>query len=342
MLQSTLLTITHGYLMVWAQSPVLQLSGLQRNAVALALICVVLFLFLACYWYGFQRGRRQAQIEQISDAEERERTLELIHDLGSWTNEYSGKVSQYQNELNALNREVTEHSDCEPSVNNSTANQTSDRIVSLLQQFMQDNGTLQQRLDNAELQLEQKTKQIQQYLNQARTDDLTSLLNRRAFDQRLNELYSHHSRGGRSFSVALIDVDKFKDVNDSHGHQIGDAALKEIAKRLQNSLAKALIVARFGGEEFAVIIDGPLLQSAKMLDRVRHEIETQGQRVGKLHLNSTISVGLSEPHDDTSAAAVLRRADEALYAAKNFGRNRVYYHDGLEPTLVGAPETAQS
>ena len=207
---------------------------------------------------------------------------------------------------------------------------------------MQNSGQLQQRLDAAEFQLDQKTRQIASYLNEARTDSLTGLFNRRAFDQRLEELFANFRRGGRSFVIALVDVDHFKSVNDSHGHQIGDMALKTIANMLRDGLSDTLMVARFGGEEFAVIMEGPLAEASQYMDQVREDLHKTGLSVDEIKLRTTISVGLSEPSDDTGAAPLVRRADEALYAAKNFGRNRVYFHDGQAPTLVGSPETLSS
>ncbi len=198
------------------------------------------------------------------------------------------------------------------------------------------------RLDAAERQLEKQTQQIQCYLTEARTDGLTGLFNRRAFDQKLEEMLLAYRGGGRSFVVVLIDIDRFKSINDTFGHQTGDHVLQQVASSLRMQLERAIMVARFGGEEFAVIMDGPLRFAAEKLNEVRKAIEKQRMEAGSTPLGLTISVGLSEPRDDLVVGPVLRRADEALYAAKNIGRNRVYYHDGRGPTLVGAPEVARS
>ncbi len=277
------------------------------------------------------------ELQRAIEPAERQRMLELLREIGTWSHEYSGKISEYQHELGELSRNVSASSPNDPSIGN-----TSDRITSLLQQFMQNSGLLQQRLDAAEFQLEQKTRQIECYLNEARTDSLTGLFNRRAFDQRLEELFRNHRRGGRPFVVALIDIDHFKTINDTHGHQMGDLALQAISNLLKQCLSETLMVARFGGEEFAVIMDGPLLAAGRQLDAIRHSLNSRGLELETIKLTTTISVGLSEPMDDSGASSVVRRADEALYAAKNFGRNRVYLHDGREPALVGSPETTRS
>ena len=110
---------------------------------------------------------------------------------------------------------------------------------------------------------------------------------------------------------------------------------------LRTQLDRSVIVARFGGEEFAAITDGPLRVAAERMNEVRKQLAAQRLDAGSDRLEVTFSAGLSEPRDDIVVAPILRRADEALYAAKNMGRNRVYYHDGRGPALVGAPEIAR-
>ncbi|MCG8652909.1 MAG: GGDEF domain-containing protein, partial [Pirellulales bacterium] len=101
---------------------------------------------------------------------------------------------------------------------------------------METNEELQTRLDAAEQQLDKQTQQIESYLTEARTDGLTGLFNRRAFDQRLEEMFVGYRQGGRSFVLVLVDIDHFKSINDSYGHQIGDEVLQEIAKTLKSQL----------------------------------------------------------------------------------------------------------
>jgi diguanylate cyclase len=166
-------------------------------------------------------------------------------------------------------------------------------------------------------------------------------MNRRAFDQQLDELFGAFRKGGRSFVLALIDIDHFKTINDTHGHQMGDQVLQQIAKILSVNLEGAIMVARFGGEEFVVIMDGPLRVAANQMNELRKKIAKLRLDAGPTQLQVTTSIGLSEPRDDMVVSPVLRRADEALYAAKNIGRNRTYYHDGKSPVLFGAPEIAK-
>jgi diguanylate cyclase len=291
-------------------------------------VAATLAVFAIGAGVGWYLGRRPVHRAAVSD-DERDTVLGLLADLDGWTKQYSGDVSQHQDLLDSLSQAV--RSDEERSL-------SSEGVVALLHQVIRSNDELKQKLLMAEGQLEQKSQQIKWYLTEARTDALTGLANRRALDQRLEELFAQHRRGGGSFAVALIDIDHFKAVNDAHGHAEGDRVLTAFAASLRRELSDALLVARFGGEEFAVILAGPLRPAAQRIERLRRKVARIPQHAGQTVLRLTISAGLSEPADDMGAASVVRRADEALYAAKNIGRNQVYFHDGREPVLVDAPE----
>jgi diguanylate cyclase len=307
---------------------------LEGSSLALVVgLAIAVVLLLVGIGLGRRLARRsQGNHDEAMSQSERERMLALLQELGNWTSEYSGNVSDYQTMLGKLSEEVQ---------TGSRHGQAENRVVVLLQQIMQSNEQLQNRLDAAEQQLEKQTQQIQCYLTEARTDGLTGLFNRRAFDQRLEEMFVDYRNGGRSFVVLLIDIDRFKSINDSYGHQAGDQVLQQLAAILRTLLDRSVIVARFGGEEFAAIMDGPLQIAAERMNQVRKQIARERWESDNSHLEVTVSAGLSEPRDDIVVSPVLRRADEALYAAKNTGRDRVYYHDGRGPTLVGAPEIAR-
>lgn len=283
---------------------------------------------------GMQFGRRSrphargGSASGDAEGENREALLTMLKQLGSWTSEYSGNVTQYQAEIGALRQSAA-------------GNPAGPEVMDVLQQIMQTNDRLKNRLDAAEIQLEKQTLQIENYLTEARTDGLTGLFNRRAFDKKLEEMFRGYRAGGRSFVLVLIDIDHFKNINDTYGHQAGDVVLQQVASKIQLSIDNPMIVARFGGEEFTALMDGPLRIAARQLDDVRKQVSGMQIEVNGTKIQVTISVGLSEPRDDLVPAPVLRRADEALYMAKNIGRNRVYYHDGRSPALVGAPEIAR-
>ena len=304
--------------------------------VAIGLITGAVLLAVG-FVFGRRSRKRQDDLQSLLPDEERDRMLEVLRGLESWTQQYSGDVSDYQDRLIEINQALTGQSKTAAA---SPAEVQRNRFMIALSEIIGSNRSLQEKLESAESQLESQTRQLQSYLSEARTDGLTGLANRRALDKRLDELFAGYRGGGPAFSVTLIDIDKFKTINDTHGHSGGDAVLRTLAKILQSELPGADLIARFGGEEFAVLMTSPLQVAASKMNEVRRAIAGTEIPAGGSTLTVTASFGVSQPLEDALVAPVLRRADEALYAAKNIGRNRVYYHDGDRPTLVGAPELA--
>ncbi|MBL6455111.1 PleD family two-component system response regulator [Belnapia sp. T6] len=156
-------------------------------------------------------------------------------------------------------------------------------------------------------------------LEMAVTDPLTGLRNRRYVRRHLDGVLR-----GTDAAVLLLDVDRFKSINDNYGHPAGDAALQEVANRLKSHLRAADVVARYGGEEFMVVLAGAPTDYATMVaERLRGAIGTEPCKVGGHRLPITISIGLAIARTGTSADAVIAAADAALYRAKQGGRNRV-------------------
>lgn len=155
-------------------------------------------------------------------------------------------------------------------------------------------------------------------------DGLTGLANRRRFMEVLQAELARQARSGHELCLLLIDADHFKDINDRHGHHAGDAVLRELARILMASVrAPADLPARLGGEEFAVILpDTRLDEARRVADRLREQVATHVFEDRDTRLRVTISIGLVTARG-LSLGALLQRADEALYRAKQTGRNRV-------------------
>ncbi len=158
-------------------------------------------------------------------------------------------------------------------------------------------------------------------------DALTGLLNRREFNRMLAEETERAKRFGRSFSLVLLDLDHFKSINDQHGHPAGDAVLRETARRLSGLMRKVDRLARFGGEELAVLLIELTAEEAadtaqRLVSAVRkqpYEIDEEGKAIAV-----TTSAGVATvPDHATTAKAVIAAADKALYRAKSDGRDRV-------------------
>lgn len=177
-------------------------------------------------------------------------------------------------------------------------------------------GWLERRLAEANGQLERL----------ATTDGLTGLWNRRYVLEQLELQFDRSRRSGRGVGVILVDIDNFKLVNDTYGHGVGDEVLRRTADAIKSAVRAYDIVGRIGGEELLVVapdIDGPSLSA--LAERIRSLVESGVVEESSVEHNVTVSAGtaLSSADAPESADALVRRADEAMYAAKQAGRNRV-------------------
>ncbi len=161
---------------------------------------------------------------------------------------------------------------------------------------------------------------------QALRDQLTSLFNRHYLAETMPREIRRAQRNKKALSVAMLDIDHFKDFNDVHGHDAGDVVLKEIGLFLQEALRAGDIACRYGGEEFLLVLPECDLKSARVrLEQLALEIKHRSLTFrGKVLANVTISAGVAQLSGNlTSAGALITAADEALYAAKHNGRDRV-------------------
>ena len=159
----------------------------------------------------------------------------------------------------------------------------------------------------------------------AECDGLTGLQNRRWLDAVLPDWIERHARSGRPLSLALADLDHFKEMNDRHGHAVGDRALACVADALRSAVRQTDRIARYGGEEFAILLpDTDLERGSATCERLLERVcevavhDAEGRALAPL----TISIGIAQWRDGLDGAAMLAAADAALYRAKRAGRNR--------------------
>ena len=171
---------------------------------------------------------------------------------------------------------------------------------------------------------------LDQSLELAVTDQLTGLHNRRYMQGRLDALMRRAAAGGEAVACLVIDIDHFKNVNDSLGHAVGDEVLREFAVRLASNVRAIDLPVRFGGEEFVVVMPDTGIEVARRIaERIRLHVAGSPFRVlgGEELLTVTISIGVAASlGPDDTPQALLQRADEAMYEAKSAGRNRVIAH----------------
>lgn len=173
--------------------------------------------------------------------------------------------------------------------------------------------------------------------HQAMRDELTGLWNRRAFANKLEECLAELDE--RCFSLLMIDLDHFKEINDKHGHQVGDDVLEHISAILRRSIRRVDFAARYGGEEFLIIImDADGVYASQLAERIRFEIESNPDRE---HFNAkvTASIGVVDLRgiNERTARAVLEGVDKALYMAKESGRNRIFRGDRYISSIPPVP-----
>ncbi|MBZ2167209.1 GGDEF domain-containing protein [Marinobacter sp. F4216] len=166
----------------------------------------------------------------------------------------------------------------------------------------------------------------------AKHDTLTGLANRREAVAQLEQEFARYRRNARTFAILLMDIDLFKSVNDTHGHHIGDQVIVLVAQTLRDQCRKIDTIARWGGEEYLVVLpETETGEALQMAERIRKQIATSSIDVDGKPVAATISVGVASIHPSESIDSLLQRADEALYKAKSLGRNRVCAHEAEAP-----------
>lgn len=172
--------------------------------------------------------------------------------------------------------------------------------------------------------LEKKKTELQESIRQAETDSLTGLYNRGAYDQRLRESVLRCQRQHQALALVLLDLDKFKEINDTHGHQYGDEYLKRMAQALRHAVRDHVDYAcRMGGDEFAVIAFGDEHVGMRIAEKVLYAMERR------------VSIGVAVLQPDDTVESLVGRTDAALYEAKRHGRGRFVLAEGGAPAVAG-------
>jgi two-component system, cell cycle response regulator len=168
---------------------------------------------------------------------------------------------------------------------------------------------------------------VQQSMEMAITDGLTSLYNRRYMESHLATLVEQAAGRGKPLTLLVLDIDYFKAINDTHGHDAGDDVLREFATRVKKSIRGIDLACRYGGEEFVIVMpETDQAVAALVAERIRRRIAGEPFAIdsGAKAINVTLSIGLAAlASNEDTGASILKRADQALYRAKRDGRNRV-------------------
>lgn len=260
-----------------------------------------------------------AEAQAIRETSERARTalgriLDQLGTVGSETDRYGQALAGFRGELDqALTVEELRAMVAAIAAETTAIVDRQARLQGQLQESSQQLAELRVVLDTAR--------------REAMTDGLTGIANRRAFDQTLVAAVESALKDGTPLSLLMVDIDHFKTFNDTHGHLVGDHVLKLVAKVLTEGIKGRDTVARYGGEEFAIILPRTELTNAITLaDQLRASVGSRHivNRARNASYGSvTLSIGAAQYRTGEELMTLLRRADEALYAAKRGGRNRV-------------------
>ena len=234
-------------------------------------------------------------------------------DTKSDTNDYKDVMDSCLDELNKVEKEGLSVEEVMGLVRN---------MVKETQAIRQSTINFNGALNNAEKEIQRLREQLKESQQEALYDALTGLCNRRYFDSELESKLAMDT-----LSLMLIDIDHFKQINDNHGHQMGDLVLKAVARKLQGACRDNAQVFRYGGEEFAVLLPNADLRKARhmgdVMRRTIEKISVKDKRTGQNLGDITVSVGVAQAEEKESSAGLIERADKLLYQAKNLGRNRV-------------------
>ncbi|WP_299200326.1 GGDEF domain-containing protein [uncultured Amphritea sp.] len=183
---------------------------------------------------------------------------------------------------------------------------------------------LQDRLEQMEVQTQQMKVHVETERHKALTDSLTSLPNRAGYDQQITSEFDRWKRYGQAFSIAVADLDLFKRINDSYGHQAGDKVLRLVATILGRQCRSTDFVSRYGGEEFVILMPGTTAEQAvTAVDKIRQAVESSPFNFHGQPVQITLSLGVAQVQPDDTVEVLFGRADKALYEAKRLGRNRI-------------------
>jgi diguanylate cyclase len=208
-------------------------------------------------------------------------------------------------------------------------------LATATRRVQRENGSLEKRLQTSTEEITRLRGHLEQVRREAMTDALTTLANRKAFDEFLERACTEAESSGKPLTLAVIDIDHFKRFNDTWGHQTGDQVIRYVASVIGRVGEPPRLAARYGGEEFAIVFPDASARSViQELEKARFEIGSRSlkRRSTNEDLGAvTVSIGVADYRGSEAAVGLLERADAALYASKRGGRDRV---------TIAAPETA--
>lgn len=279
--------------------------------------------------------RLSDRIDKVGD-----QVMDEIEQVMAMVDAAVGTASNYSESLAGVSRDLTGSADREG------LRGIVESLVQAAKEMEQANHALEARLSASKQEITQLQENLEVVRTESLTDPLTSLSNRKYFDQTLLETIAEASADNEAMSLLMTDIDHFKKFNDTYGHLTGDQVLRLVALSVKQNVKGQDIAARYGGEEFAIILPNTVLRSAITVgDHIRRAVMSKelmkrstGEHLGRV----TISVGVATLRKGDTPQSLIGRADACLYAAKRAGRNRVICESdpdlstGMQPTAAVA------
>lgn len=292
----------------------------------LAVVCLSAIAALAVVVALVRRRSEEPEDIEAEQAVARE-TIARLQDLTARVAADVDEHATYVHEINAELAEGEEDGD----------------VLAVVKRLIDANERMQQQLVSAEEKLQAQARQIESHATEARTDALTQVANRRAFDDELRRCTSERDHNQTVSTLMILDVDHFKKFNDTHGHQAGDEVLRGVARVLRGAFSSAELVARYGGEEFAVVFPGVCFAACQAsAEKARMAVAAANFRFEGKVLRVTASAGVAELTASDTEPEWIRRADEALYASKKAGRNCGHMSDGYHTIKLTLDDPAST
>lgn len=240
--------------------------------------------------------------------------LRVVNDFSGETEHYNKDVDQY---LDRISHDFDDEN----------VKDIFRELVTATATLKRSGETIQKKLVESKEEINSLRQNLQQVTIEAQRDFLTGVFNRKTFEKVFDELVMHAKETNKDMCLLMIDIDYFKRFNDKFGHLLGDEVLKIVARTLTDVLKGRDIVARFGGEEFVVILpDTPIEGAMKVAEMIRATIagkELKRKDTGDNYGSITVSMGVARFRQNDTLPTLVKRADDALYQSKHLGRNRV-------------------
>ncbi len=284
---------------------------------------------MGCYLgYAFAKDRIPKEVEQ-----ERKKTVEALQGMLRSTEQLSEDVTHHNDELRSVEVKVGAIDNDDDLLAVQSA------LLEKISAVVESNRRMEDDLVVTRYQLESQAQELDETRVEARTDSLSGLNNRKSFDESIKFAVSQFNRKDVPFALLLADIDHFKRINDTHGHQSGDQVVGHLGKLFQDLCRSQDHVSRYGGDEFAILLLGASCEQARnAAGRIRNAIESANFDVGsdQGRVAVTVSMGMAFACKGDSVDSVFERADKALYKSKSGGRNQIHIWNNVPAEPVDA------